>query len=441
MDKLPWRQAAGLFPRGRWPFAAAAAVLMLAGGCNRPAGEAAAPDPPQARQTQAAAAPRVAVVRPRRKTVRHPVEQPGFNIEAFRVAPLFPRISGYIGKWDPAFDIGKHVYKEQKQALAELYVPERLVDLRQKEAVVKQAEAQVLQAKASKLSAEALLARLKSQYERLSQRTVGTLDEETIAESKLGYDAARAGLAKAGADVQAAEAQLEVARANRDYSRTMLDYAQVRAPFDGVITARNINEGDFVQPAGVFKAGAEPGAKGLPLFVVSQMDPVRVFVNVPGADARWIKDGDPVTLRLQGAGGEVIEGKVTRNARSLDPAARTLRTEIDLANPRGKLLPGMYVQARIVVEHRGVWTLPASAVMTEGDQTFCYRVAGGKALRTPLQVGLRGGGRVEVLKKQMTAPSPGEEGRWESITGDEEIAADAAPLHSGQSVQTLAAEK
>jgi RND family efflux transporter MFP subunit len=279
------------------------------------------------------------------------------------------------------------------------------------------------------LTAQAQVERAKSQYERLSRAgRGGVIGQEDVEESRLGHEAARAGLEKTKADVAAAEAQVEVAKASRDYAQTMLRYAQVRAPFAGVITQRNINAGDFILPAGT-------GAKGMPLYVVNQVDPVRVFVNVAGADAPWIKNGDPVGLRLQGAGGQLFQGKITRNARSLDPRTRTLRTEIDIPNPEGKLLPGMYVQASITVEHPGAWTLPAAAVATEGEQTFCCRVVAGKAVRTPLQIGLSGGGLVEVLKKQVKSGAPGEEGRWEDITGDEEIVAgDPATLMDGQSI-------
>jgi RND family efflux transporter MFP subunit len=255
------------------------------------------------------------------------------------------------------------------------------------------------------------------------------VDRESVEETRLGYEAAQASLEKARADVAVAEAQMEVAGASRDYAQTMLRYTQVRAPFDGVVTRRNVNSGDFVQPAGT-------GSAGQPLFVVQQIDPVRVFLNVPGADAAWIRDGDPVNLRRQGAGGELLQGRVTRNARSLDPQARTLRTEIDLPNPQGQLLPGMYVQATITVQHPGAWTLPAGAVVTEGDQTFCYLLIDGKAVRTPLQVGLRGGDLVEVLKKQVKSPSPGAEGQWEDFTGEEAvIAGDPATLSDGQQVR------
>jgi hypothetical protein len=189
------------------------------------------------------------------------------------------------------------------------------------------------------------------------------------------------------------------------------------------------------QPAG-------GGARGRPLYVVDRTDPVRVFVNVPGADAAWVRDGAPVSLRLQGAGGELFQGKVTRNARSLDPRARTLRTEIDLPNPSGKLLPGTYVLAAITVQHANAWTLPAAAVVTEGDNTFCYRVVDGRAVRTPLQVGLSGGGLVEVLKVQAPAASPGAEGEWREVTGGEEVvASDPAALSDGQPVRAAPEKK
>jgi HlyD family secretion protein len=409
------------------PALAGAVLLALIAGCHRDS-----PAPAQPGQAQAASAePGVRVVRPERKTVSRPIDQPGFNIEAFEETLLYPRISGYVGKWN--VDIGDPVKKDQ--VLAELDVPEMVVDLQQKEAAIRQAEAQVQQARAVRQAAVAQLARAETQYGRLARvEKEGALDKDFIEERRLNVEASKAGLEKAKADAEFAKAQLAVATANRDYSRTMLAYTQIKAPYQGVVTQKHISTGDYVQPAGA-------GGGGQPIYVVNQTDPVRVFVNIPGADARWIRDGDPVTLQLQGAGGEVLQGKVTRNARALDPQARTLRTEIDLPNPESKLLPGMYVQARITVQHKNAWALPAAAVVTEGDQTFCYRVVDGKAVRTPLQTGLTGGDLVEVFRKQV-ATSPGGEARWEAIAGTEEIvASDAARLSDGQAVQRAQAGK
>jgi RND family efflux transporter MFP subunit len=396
-------------------------LLGLATGCNQSSPTTA----PQS-QLQAATEPVVRIVKPERKTVRHPIEQPGFNIEAFQETPLYAKISGYVTKWDPKYDIGQSV--REGEVLCELYVPEMVVQLRQKEAAMGQSRAQIDQAKAALATAQAQVERSRSQFERLS-KIGAAVDRESIDETRLGYQAAAAGVVKAEADVALAKAQLAVAQADHEFAQTMLQYARIRAPFNGVITQRHINNDDFVQPVGT-------GTKGLPLFVVDQLDPARVFVNVPGADAPWIRDGDPVSLRLEGAGGALLQGKVTRNARSLDPQSRTLRTEIDLPNPEGKLLPGMYVQATITVEHANVWTLPASALAAEGSQMICYRLENGKAVRTPLQVGLRGGGLVEVIKKQVKAVHAGEEGRWEPITGEDMIVAnDPELLHDGQAVQ------
>ncbi len=394
-----------------------AALLGMAGGCQRPQ----AADAP--RQPAVPADGKARTVRPQRKTVVHTIEQPSFNIEAYQETPLYAKISGYVRKWN--VDLGDHVTKGQ--ILAELYVPEMVVDVQQKEAALRRAAAQVRQAQAAVLTAQAQVARTKSQSERLTRAgRGGVIDQESVEEARLGYEAAQAGLEKARADVAAAQAQLEVAQANRDYASTMLQYATVRAPYNGVVTQRNINTDDFIRPAGT-------GPRDLPLYVVDQIDPMRIFVNVPGAEAGWIRDGDPARLRLQGAGGEVLEGKVTRNARSLDPRARTLRTEIDVDNPEGKLLPGMYVQATITVRHPDTWTLPAAAVVAEGDQAYCYRVEGGKAVRTPLQAGLRGGGLVEVLKMQRPAEQ-GRESTWEPVSGAEEVVADAAGASDGQPV-------
>jgi HlyD family secretion protein len=397
-------------------------------GCEHPApnpAKSSAPTPGDSEST-------VRVVKPARKTVRHPFEQPGFNIEPYQETAVYARITGYVQKW--CVDIGDIV--NEGQVLAVLHVPEMEVEVQQKQAAVRRAAAQVEQAKASILTADAQLRRAKSQFERLSRvGKSGVLDEESVDETRLGFEAARAGLVKAKADEVTAEAQLEVAKADRDYAQTMLQYAQIRAPYQGVVTQRNISAGDFVQPAA-------SGVSRQPMLVVSQIDPVRVFVNIPGNDASWIKDGDPVSMQMQGAGGESVHGKITRNARALDPRSRTLRTEIDLPNPQSKLLPGMYVQAKIVVQHDNTWTVPEMAVHAEGNQTVCYRVEQGKVIRTPLEIGLNGDGLVEILKLQLPSESPGKDGRWTPVSGEEQITvSSSAPLTNGQAVHAIPDEK
>jgi multidrug efflux pump subunit AcrA (membrane-fusion protein) len=424
--------------RRRLPFVAACAgavVLGLAAGCQRPAADFSG----QAGTAPETETPEVTVVKPARKNVRRVIieQLPGINIQAYERTALYAKISGYVRKWHvdigdrvrgPRYD-DKGTLLEPGQLLAELYVPERDVEVKLKQAAVGQADAQIKQAGAAVQNAQYLLARAKSQYKRLSQPglTGGSISQEVIEESELGSKAAQAALEKANADVDFANAQKKVAERERDYAQAMLDYALIRAPYDGVVTEKNISTDDFVQPA--------DGGKGQPLYVVDKVDPVRVFVNVPDFEAVWLRDHDVAQVHVHGLPGPPLTGEVTRASGAMDPQTRTLRTEIDLRNEDRKLRPGTYADITIIAEHKGVWSLPAKAVLSEGDRSFCYRVENGRLVRTPVQVGLKGGDLVEVLKKQLSAPAPGPEGRWEEFTGDEEVVtSDPKTLTEGQPV-------
>lgn len=406
------------------------ALVGLTSGCNRPS----ASPSDQAANAPGAGTREVKLVRPEKKDVRRLIERPGFNIEAYERTLLYAKIAGYVQKWN--FDIGDRVHKND--VLAEIYIPEMEMELKQKEATVGQATTEIQQAKAAKQRAEAEQERAKSQYERLAMvGRSGVLGQEQVDETKLGFKAADAALVKAQADVSVAVARLEVAKADRDHVQTLLQYTKIRAPYDGVVTRRVVNTGDFVQPAG--------NSKGEALFVVQKVDPVRVFVNVQELEAVWVRDGETALFHPQSLPGQQFKGQVTRNSEAIDPLNRTLRTEIDLPNPVGpdgvrKLQPGMYGKVAIIAEHKNVWALPATAVVTKGEQAFCFRVENGKAVLTPIQIGLRGNEpdkeMVEVLKAQIKPVKAGDEAQWEDFTGKElVIATDSATLKDGQAVR------
>ena len=414
--------------------AAAAALAGLTAGCQRK------PAPAPAGEGARRSVPKVTVVRAQRQTVRRDIERPGYNVEPYQSTAMYAKIPGYVREW--MVDIGATVQKGQ--ILAVLDVPEMEVELAQRKAAVRQAEAEVRQAKAAAKRAQAEQRHAQSQYERLARvGQGGIIDKENVAEARYLAEAAEAGVDKAVADVDVANERLEVARKRRDYTETLLKYAEIRAPFKGVVTRRNVSTWDFVGPPN--------GQKGEALFVVDQVDPVRVVVNVPEAEAVWVRDGVPATIRGQGLRGRRFTGTVTRTARALHPASRTLRTEIQLRNPREELMPGTYVDVTIVVEHKNTWTLPPSAILTKDDHSFCYRVEGGKAILTPVRVGLRGmvelkGGKkaefVEVLKKQTKPAKPGEKEVWEDLTGEEEIIKDGvADLQDGAVAEARAGLK
>src|SRR6516165_1550613 len=233
--------------------AAGAVLVSLAAGCDRPP----AGPSDQAAQAAPTEAPAVKVVRPERRDVRRLIERPGYNIQAYERTPLYAKIAGYVSKWNA--DIGDSVRKDD--ILADLYIPEMEVELRQKEASVRQALSEIKQAESAVLRGQAELKHAESQYQRLARAgRSGVLDKEQVDETRFSFEASQAALAKAEADVDVAKARLEVARAARDHVQTLLQYTKVRAPFDGVVTRRNLNTGDFVQPSAA--------SRGESLFIV-----------------------------------------------------------------------------------------------------------------------------------------------------------------------------
>jgi RND family efflux transporter MFP subunit len=395
------------------------------------------------------------------------VEQPG-RVEAFEQTPVYAKIAGYVRA--VRVEIGSRV--RQGDLLAQLDVPEMVEELRQKEGLVTQARLEIRQAESALRVSEASLAtavslareaqagrkkaeanaqRWKSECARMeglvkdrvidAQSRDETRNQCRAAEAALeeadaraqSADAARAEAAakrdKAAADLAAARNRLALAESDERRMRAMLAYARITAPFDGVVTDRRVHTGHFLQSA----AG---GSKGEPLFVVVRTDRVRVFVEVPEADAVLIRDGSHGRVRVQVLNDREFTGTVAGTSRSLEPGQRTLRTEIDLPNPDGLLRPGMYVHALIEAQRPVAWTVPLAAVVVRDGQTFCYRVEGGKAVRTPLRVGAREGGTVEVLKKQRRPDKPGDKARWEDLTGDESIVVTRpGELSDGQAVR------
>jgi RND family efflux transporter MFP subunit len=177
-----------------------------------------------------------------------------------------------------------------------------------------------------------------------------------VKSAEVGRVQARAALDRAVSDVAAATAAIDVARADAGHARAMLSYTRIEAPFDGVVIRRDVDTGDVTQP----------GADRPQLFVVARSDVVTITVDVPEAAATEVDPGDRATVKLQAMNGRVVEGKVSRISWALDPKTRTMRVEIDLPNPGGRLRPGLYACATIVAEeHRDVLTVRATAIVQE----------------------------------------------------------------------------
>src|SRR5262249_44652177 len=157
-------------------------------------------------------------------------------------------------------------------------------------------------------------------------------------------------------------------------------------------------------------------------------------VEVPEADAPLVADGTPAVVRVQALQDSKFEGRVARTSWVLDSQSRTLRAQIDLPNPDGRLRPGLYATATITVERPGGLTLPAWAIRPQDDEPAVFRVEEGRAVRTPVKLGVRQGDRVEVLQKQTVGPRHGQPAKWVALTGDEVIVARPGALSDGQEV-------
>jgi HlyD family secretion protein len=441
-------------------------LVMLATGCGRTTDSPV--DAGGASPQSSVPAARVATVRPERKSLRRITAQPG-QIDAFEEAPIFARASGYVERL--AVDIGDRVrgpqydsdgrITEPGQVLAEIAVPELRDELRQKQAMVVQAESAIAQATAAadvaetKVAAararcresEAMVARTEAdaerwrlEFERISKLVANRAVEQKLAdetknqwasaqaaqtEAAARVDAAAADLAetrasvlKAQADEAVVRAQHRVMQADLQYAQTMLDYATLRAPFDGVVTQRNINTGHFVQTGS--------GEQRQPLFVVTQADVVRVFLDVPETEAPLVDVGDAAEITVDALARQPVMGKVTRTGWSLHAATRTLRTEVDIPNPDGKLRPGMYVHVAVVLDERSdALVVPASAIVSDGSRPFCVAVLDGKAVMLPVDLGMRAGGEVEITS---------------GLTGDEILVrSGAAGLVDGQPLVVVTA--
>lgn len=394
--------------------------------------------------------PEVALVSPQRTSLHWTVQQPGW-IEAYEETSIIPKIAGYVAKWN--VDIGDLVTKGQ--VLAVLRVPDMVAELDKRTAEVEQARklfdvavahlvsvsAQVEEARAGVSRTQAQQRFRQMQHQRVGQLLAESVinkrvEEETwneLRSAEAGVKEAEAKLARAEADRKESEAvrdkcrvDIAVAEAARAEIQALIDYATLTAPFDGIVSRRNINTGDFVQPPSASRQDA--------VYVVQRRDVMRVFVEVPESDAVWVKDGTPARIRVPILKGLELHGTVKRMSYALKRQSRTLLAEIDLPNPEDLLRPGMFASAAIQVERADVLTLPAAAIATEGNvnegyHEYCFVVENGKARRMPMEVVVRGDDRVQVLKKEV-------HGTWEELTGHETVVmGELSTLADGQEVR------
>ena len=289
------------------------------------------------------------------------------SVEAYWSADLYAKTAGYVS--EVKHDIGDRVSKGD--VLAVLHVPELEKNLVQAQAGLKARQQMRKAADAAVAQAQQALAVARSQLEAykadqyLAQVTLKRQEELSagkaatpqqiddarakaqIAQAMVGMGEAK--LSSAQADIAAAEANRDVAAAQVDVAaaqvqevEALLEYTKIIAPFDGIITRRQVNPGDLVQAATATRTSL--------LFVMQRLDTVRVFCEVPEFQAPSVSVGADADVKLYALSGRVIHDKVARLSTAFNPSSRTMLAEIDLPNPSGALRPGMYAQVAIKLQ-------------------------------------------------------------------------------------------
>lgn len=286
--------------------------------------------------------------------------------QAIQDSIIYARVSGYLSK--RYVDIGQRV--KSGQLLAEIQSPELDQQLSQAQANLQQAYKQLDLQKANLELARTTMQRYKGADEE------GAVAKEAVDQSVAGY-------ATAQASVAAAQATVESNAANVRQYEAMTAFEHVVAPFDGIITQRNVDVGALitagsptnnisVAPTSV--AGAPTG-----LFEVSQINTLRAFVNIPQAYAGNVEPGLAAEVTIRGALMAPVAATVARTASALDPGTRTLLTEVDIPNSAHGMLPGEFVYVAFKLAPTGQrWNLPATALIfnTDGTQVMVVEPGG-----------------------------------------------------------------
>jgi RND family efflux transporter MFP subunit len=332
--------------------------------------------------------PEVTVVHPEQSPTQTDVSLPG-NLQPLYSASIFARTNGYIAK--RFVDIGSHV--KAGQLLAIIATPEIDQQLNQARADVVEATAVIEQSKAASQQAQANLdiARItRDRYTPLIKKHAVT--QQSLDEVDQTFNARTADLAAAQANIDVSEASLKSKQAIVGRLEQMQSFERVVAPFDGVITARNIEQGDLVND------GSNDGARSL--FSIAQSNILRVQVEVPQSDALSIKQGQQASLTVQEIAGRRFIGTVSRSAESVDLGARTMLTEVQVDNRDGSLIPGMYGQVTFGIKAtRPSLIIPSTALVIDKNGMHVVSVSEDKRVHiVPVNIGQDLGSRVEIAQ-------------------------------------------
>jgi RND family efflux transporter MFP subunit len=292
----------------------------------------------------------VQATKPFRQDLVYTVTLPA-NISPLYQTTLYAKVSGYL-KWIGP-DKGDHVKKDQVVAIID--APE----------VEEQYQQAIADYKIKKLT-----------FERLNK--VWKESPDVIAKQ----------------DVDVAEAAYQGAKNFMQQRAVLRDYTKVRAPYDGIVTAR------FADPGALIQVATSSATTAIPLFTIMDLNTVRIYANVPQDDSPWIEPGTTkATVIVKELPGRSFVGVVTRSTLALDPTTRSLLVEIDLPNPDHALRPGAFAEVAVGLrEIPNALVLPPQAIISGPKGKSIFIVEQGKAKSVPVQTGITDGQWIEVTK-------------------------------------------
>lgn len=334
---------------------------------------------------------------------------PGTTL-AYTEAAVYARASGYLSR--RLVDIGDHVH--EGQLLATIDAP----DL----------DKQVAQAVSTLQQSQSSLAQMEAQLhlQSLNNERYKVLVAKGVLSRQQG-DQQEADFRVADANVQAAENTVQANRDNLERLRVLQQYERITAPFSGIVTARNVDVGDLINtsgsgnssspsPTGLSALGSSGnnsgssgnlasnvapqtgGSQGGALFSMASIDPLRIFVSVPEAYAGLVHLGSPANLFFSELPQAKYSGRVTRTSASIDSNTRTLLVEVQVRNPRGQLIPGMYTVVNFQLKGQPPLTVPGEAIVVRDGKNMLAVMDGNNTIHfQPIQIGRDFGNETEVV--------------------------------------------
>jgi RND family efflux transporter MFP subunit len=306
---------------------------------------------------RASALPVVQVELPKKSNTSPDLTLP-CDVRANQDTAIYPRSNGYLKKW--YVDIQDKV--EAGQLLAEIDAPDVDAQLQQSKAQLEQSNSNVIRAQADLVLAQKNLER----FEESNKASPGSVTEQQIDQNRAAFDDAKAALEQAKANVASSQADVQRLTVLQGFER-------VTAPFSGVITSRNWDVGALLNPSDT--------AAGHQMYSIADISVMRVFVNVPQADATDVKVGQPVYLKVRNYPDREFTGEIARTSQSIDLNSRTMTVELHFLNKDAALLPGMYGQVRLPLhEPKPTLTIPTSALVFNSDGLRVATVVAGNKI-------------------------------------------------------------